>query len=171
MAALTKKQQKAQSFKSKGKGKKDVIPEDLPEQDLLDDNEAITEATLVVEQGETAGADEKGSEKKKSKSKLSKEKKLREKLAREALEAGAVTPAPAITQDKGKAKADVDSPADDDQTSPDQETPAKSKKALKKRSSNGSSYLSATFPLKPPRPHSPITFPKKHPSHHLLSDF
>lgn len=98
---LTKKQQKAQSFRTKGGkgGKKEApVPEDVPEQDLLDDEDGddnkdtgdVSLATLningkdsqktIVDLNSTTEPDGR----KKSKSKLSKEKKLREKLAREA---------------------------------------------------------------------------------------
>lgn len=98
---LTKKQQKAQSFRTKGGkgGKKEApVPEDVPEQDLLDDEDGddnkdagdVSLATLNIDgkdSQKTVGDLNSTTEpdgKKKSKSKLSKEKKLREKLAREA---------------------------------------------------------------------------------------
>ncbi|KAJ9102275.1 hypothetical protein QFC19_004823 [Naganishia cerealis] len=77
MPALTKKQQKAQAFKS-GKGKKDrEEPADLPEQDLLPDED---------EPAKKEDGQESADYKAKSKSKKSKEKKLKEKLAKEGAE-------------------------------------------------------------------------------------
>lgn len=93
MSTLTKKQQKSQSFRTKGGkgGKKEApVPEDVPEQDLLqdDDEDLDVPTTTVPEVSQKSIVDldsiTEPDGKKKSKSKLSKEKKLREKLAREA---------------------------------------------------------------------------------------
>ena len=52
---LTKKQQKALAFRAKQKGKKsgkqEIVPEDVPEQDLVDDNEVedVAEVPAVAE--------------------------------------------------------------------------------------------------------------------------
>lgn len=52
---MTKKQQKALAFRAKQKGKKsgkqEVVPEDVPEQDLVDDNEVedVAEVPAVAE--------------------------------------------------------------------------------------------------------------------------
>ena len=119
-STLTKKQQKSQSFRTKGpKGNKKEprIPDDVPEQDLLDDDHedevaptiAVTdskvEAASAGKETETTEADGK----KKSKSKLSKEKKLREKLAREAEAAGGAGSATttAATGDKKRKRDDL----------------------------------------------------------------
>ena len=116
-STLTKKQQKSQSFRTKGpKGNKKEprIPDDVPEQDLLDDEheDEVVPAIAVAEskadsaslgkETETTEADGK----KKSKSKLSKEKKLREKLAREAEAAGSAPATTAATAGDKKRKRD-----------------------------------------------------------------
>lgn len=94
MPALTKKQQKLQAFRS-GKGKKDrAEPEDVPEQDVLPDED---EPTTTAEGAESAEY------KAKSKSKKSKEKKLKEKLAKEGVQ-GAVDGEPKAKSEKAKGK-------------------------------------------------------------------
>jgi hypothetical protein len=85
---LTKKQQKAQAFRA-GKGKKDrAEPEDVPEEDVLPDEEEPVPA-----------AEESAEYKAKSKSKKSKEKKLKEKLAK-----GGVEGVKPVKSEKAKGK-------------------------------------------------------------------
>lgn len=93
---LTKKQQKAQAFRA-GKGKKDrAEPEDVPEQDVLPDEEEPVPAAEATESAEY---------KAKSKSKKSKEKKLKEKLAKEGTDGPATSVKPAKSEKaKGKEK-------------------------------------------------------------------
>lgn len=97
--ALTKKQQKAQAFRSKQKskkgGKEDVIPQDVPEQDLIEGQDETVEDEAVIAEpsnkrkreeevkdvkgkGKAKTAwDEDGEEKKKSKKEIKKEIKQR----------------------------------------------------------------------------------------------
>jgi hypothetical protein len=134
MSTLTKKQQKAQSFRKGGKGKKqDTQPEDVPEHDLLDDHEdSPTIAIGATESPPDVNPDLKPDQtedvKKKSKSKLSKEKKLREKQAKEVTTASKLSGqkteslaksspgGPAAKNGKGKEKASSNSTEEDTKT-------------------------------------------------------
>lgn len=122
MAALTKKQQKLQAFRS-GKGKKDrAEPEDVPEQDVLPDEDEPTT---------TGDAAESTEYKAKSKSKKSKEKKLKEKLAKEGAQGVDGEFKPKSEKAKGKEK-EVEAKADG--AVEGEEKPAKkTKKDIKQR--------------------------------------
>lgn len=63
---LTKKQQKAQAFRSKQKEKKsgraEVVPEDVPEQDLIEDNDETADVASTKTKGNTGEASTKKKE-------------------------------------------------------------------------------------------------------------
>ncbi|KAJ9125372.1 hypothetical protein QFC22_000332 [Naganishia vaughanmartiniae] len=120
MAALTKKQQKSLAFKA-GKGKKDrEQPADLPEEDVLPN-----EDEPAANEDEQESAEYKA----KSKSKKSKEKKLKEKLAKEG--AGESLPKEKSEKAKGKEKEIVKDGEQVKTGEPDAEEGKKAKKTKK----------------------------------------